>query len=131
MLVTCKARKSTPEPPQQTETELPSQLPAPVGKSQEVAIGDDVSIIEDDGRFEIDGRVTAVTQSPKRYTVRLGSGRLASTKSVGASQIFPPPWASAARVRVGDTIYERRFGHCAEGHLLRVRARDPDRSLGG
>ena len=111
MLVSCKARMSKPEPPQQTETDVPSRLPGPVGKSREVAVGDDVSIIEDDGRFEIDGRVTAVTQSPKRYTVRLGSGRLASTKSVGPSQIFPPPWASAARVRVGDTIYEGRFGN--------------------
>ena len=111
MLASCKARKSTPEPPQQPEAELPSRLPAPAGTSREVAVGDEVSILEDDGRFEIDGRVTAVTQSPKRYTVRIGSGRLASTKSVGPSQIFPPPWASAARVRVGDTIYERRTGN--------------------
>ena len=37
---------SKPEPPQQTETDVPSRLPAPVGKSREVAVGDDVSIIE-------------------------------------------------------------------------------------
>lgn len=74
-------------------------------------MGDDVSIVDDDGRFEIDVRVTAVTAAPKKYTVRIGSGRTASTKSLLASQVFPAPWASAARVRVGDTIYERRFGN--------------------
>lgn len=110
MLLSCKTRASKPGPPQQAETDLPSALPAPVGKSFTVAVGDDVAIIDDNGRFEIDGRVTSVTQSPTRYTVRLGNGRLASTKSVAPSQIFPPPWASAAGVRVGDTIYQRRTG---------------------
>lgn len=104
-LVSCKARK--PAPPGETATPLPSQLPAPVSKGQGFAVGDDVSIIDDDGTFEIEGHVTAVRDAPKGYTVRVGNGRRTVTRSLAPSQVFPPPWASSARVRVGDTIYER------------------------
>lgn len=112
----CKARKPTPL--EETATDLPAQLHAPVSKGQDFAVGDDVSIIQDDGRFDIDVRVSAVTEAPRRYTVRVGSGRASSTKSLAPSQVFPPPWASAARVRAGDTIYEIRFGNFAPSKCL-------------
>lgn len=107
----CKPRKY--EPPTETVTDLPTQLPSPESKGEEYAVGDDVSILDENGRFEVEVRVTAVTTAPRMYTVRSTNRRSSLTKVLRPSQVFPPPWASAARVRVGDTIYERRFGNFA------------------
>ncbi len=110
-MTSCKPREKGP--PEETSTEAPSQFPSPVSKGESFAIGDDVSILDDDGRFEIDVRVVALSDKPKGYSLRIGSGRAGKTKVLPAQQVFPAPWASAARVKVGDTIYQRSFGNFA------------------
>lgn len=108
-LLGCKLPKHGPR--EEPATELAARRPSPISKSEDFAVDDDVSIIDDDETFAIDGRVVTVTAAPKGYTVRLGTGRAAKTKAVPASRVFPPPWASARRVRVGDSIYHvRQFG---------------------
>jgi hypothetical protein len=108
-LVGCKLPKHGPL--EEPATDLPARRPSPVSKSEDFAVDEDVSIIDDDDTFAIDGRVVTVTAAPKGYTVRMGTGRAAKTKAFPASRVFPAPWASAKRVRVGDTIYHvRRYG---------------------
>lgn len=107
-MTSCKPRQKGP--PEETATEAPSQFPSPVSKGGSFAVGDDVSIIDDDGRFDIDVRVAALSDKPKGYSLRVGSGRSGRTKVLPAQQVFPAPWASAARVKVGDTVYQRSFG---------------------
>jgi hypothetical protein len=107
-LASCNAR---PKPPaEEAATELPSQLPSPKSNAEGFAVGDDVSLIEDDGRFTIDLRVLAVTDAPRAYQIRVGANRFATTKWYPAAQVFPAPWAGSARFREGDAIYEIRFG---------------------
>jgi hypothetical protein len=108
-LVGCKLPKHGPL--EEPATDLPARRPSPVSKSEDFAVDEDVSIIDDDDTFAIDGRVVTVTAAPKGYTVRMGTGRAAKTKAFPASRVFPAPWASAKRVRVGDSIYHvRQFG---------------------
>lgn len=105
----CKLPKQGP--PEERATELSARRPSPVSKSEDFAVDEDVSIIDDDETFAIDGRVVSVTGAPKGYAVRIGQGRAAKTKALPASRVFPAPWASAKRVRVGDTIYHvQQFG---------------------
>jgi hypothetical protein len=108
-LVGCKLPKRGP--PEEPPTELSARRPSPASKSEDFAVDEDVSSIDDDETFAIDGRVVSVTAAPKGYTVRMGTGRAAKTKAFPASRVFPAPWASAKRVRVGDSIYQvRQFG---------------------
>jgi hypothetical protein len=108
-LLGCKLPKHGPR--EEPATDLPARRPSPVSKSEDFAVDEDVSVIDDDDTFAIDGRVVTVTAAPKGYTVRMGTGRAAKTKAFPASRVFPAPWASAKRVRVGDTIYHvRRYG---------------------
>lgn len=111
-LASCKPRQSTPAPPvSETTTDLETPLPPPVSKAGDFAVGDEVSIIDDKGTLEVEGRVTAVTAASKGYTVRVGFGRMGRDYKLPPERVFPAPWASAARVKVGDVIYERRFGN--------------------
>lgn len=111
-LASCKPRQSTPAPPvSETTTDLANPLPAPVSKARDFAVGDEVSIIDDKGTLEVEGRVTAVTAAPKGYTVRVGFGRMGRDYKLPPERVFPAPWASAARVKVGDVIYELRYGN--------------------
>lgn len=108
-LLGCKLPKHGPR--EEPATELSARRPSPISKSENFAVDDEVSIIDDDETLAIDGRVVTVTAAPKGYTVRMGTGRAAKTKAVPSSRVFPAPWASAKRVRVGDAIYHvRQFG---------------------
>lgn len=49
------------------------------------------------------------TASPG-YKVRTGEGRFIKSEWFPSSQIFPAPWANAAKLKVGDMVYQIHFG---------------------
>lgn len=106
-LASCKPRQSTPA--EEQVTSAATNFPSPMSKAGPFAVGDDVSVIDDDGGFHIDIRVTAVT--PAGYEVVIGSNRYRQKKVLPAARVFAAPWGSAARVKAGETIYEMRFGN--------------------
>lgn len=144
VLASCKASDGASSAPVTTELATPS--PSPLSTNADHRVDDDVSLIDEDGRFEVDARVTAVTgklvrvterrlsrgtfvgwlpiaqaanpqatdpSAPKGYQLRIGSGRLSTTKWLPSTHVFPAPWAGAAHVKEGDTVRERRFGDFA------------------
>lgn len=44
------------------------------------------------------------------YKVQIGEGRFIRSEWFPSAQIFPAPWANAAKLKVGDTVYRIRFG---------------------
>lgn len=46
----------------------------------------------------------------KGFRVRVGFGRFAINEWFPPAQIFPAPWAESVNIKVGDTVYQRRFG---------------------
>lgn len=52
-----------------------------------------------------------IPTAPKGYRVQIGSGKFTEYLWFPPEQIFPAPWANNVNLKVGDTIFQRKFGN--------------------
>lgn len=48
---------------------------------------------------------------PRGYRVHIGMSRRELNEWFPPSQVFPVPWANNVNLKVGDTVYQKRFGN--------------------
>lgn len=147
VLVGCKTIATQSEGGAPTETELTTRSPSPTSPPSDFHVDDEVSILKEDGTFEVTasidaacGKLLYVVPTPANnarvattgwvpadeprsagltvqrtaehgYKVRTGLGRGIDRHWLPASQVFPAPWPAFGKIKVGDVLYQRRFGN--------------------
>ena len=102
---------------------------APKSNKQTFQIGDLVAVIDDKGLFKSDCRILEAESNG--YKVKIGEGRGSKTINLLPEQIFSVPWSGARNLKVGDTVYELRFGDFErrKGEIIKISDSQPPRFL--